>query len=128
MQNMTAFLVLILVLVLAVGGYYFYRQLLKVQSQLTSMEKQIRLHSQSISGLTAGALGVSKRLRTLQDSDRELAYRQDTMETQNLSEMPYEKAIRLVQQGASSSRLVEELGLSESEAMLIEQLHAPKSG
>ena len=82
------------------------------------------LQQQSISGLTAGAVGMDRRLRRSEATEKLLTERQQTIENQQAAEQPYGHAIRLVQQGASVQRLVEELALSESEADLIVRLHS----
>ncbi|MGB5497056.1 MAG: DUF2802 domain-containing protein [Sedimenticolaceae bacterium] len=86
-------------------------------------QQQMMLVSQSISGLTAGAVGMDRRMRRLQAREKVLTERQETYDIQQADDQPYSHAIRLVQQGAATSRLIEELGLSESEADLILRLH-----
>lgn len=126
MSEIILLFLIFLVVVLAIACFFFYRQLTEYQGRLRYLEQQVKWHAQSISGLTAGTLGVDKRLRALQQSEKELTQRQDSFEAQNLPDMPYEQAIRSVQQGASIDQLIDEYGLSESEASLIFQLHGSK--
>ena len=91
-----------------------------------SLERQFELVHQSISGLTAGAVGMDKRLQRLEAREKVLTERQETYEIQQVDDPPYGHAIRLVQQGAGIGRLVDELGLSESEAQLIARLHGQR--
>ena len=93
------------------------------QALIEALRQQVDLQQQSISGLTAGALGVDRRLRRMEATEKLLHDRQETFENQQSPDQPYSHAIRLVQQGASAERLVDELGLSESEADLIVRLH-----
>ena len=100
------------------------------QSRLQELEqdlrRQLELVRQSISGLTAGAVGMDRRMHRLETREKVLTERQETYEIQQVDDPPYGHAIRLVQQGAGVGRLVEELGLSESEAELIERLHGQR--
>ncbi len=91
-----------------------------------NLERQLELVRQSISGLTAGAVGMDKRMQRLEAREKVLAERQETYEIQQVDDPPYGHAIRLVQQGAGVGRLVDELGLSESEAQLITRLHGQR--
>jgi hypothetical protein len=99
------------------------RALHEQQRRLDELQQRLVLQQQSISGLTAGALGMDKRLRRTEASERLIIDRQEVIESQQAAEQPYSHAIRLVQQGASARRLMEELSLSESEADLLVRLH-----
>lgn len=90
-------------------------------------DHQLALLRQSISGLTAGAVGIDRRLMRLEDREKLLAERQETYENQQTDEQPYGQAIRLVHQGAGVNRLVDELELSESEADLLVRLHGQRN-
>ena len=90
------------------------------------LERQLELLQQSISGLTAGAVGVDRRMVRLEAREKALTERQETYENQQLDEQPYGQAIRLVHQGAGVHRLVDELDLSEGEAKLIVRLHGQR--
>lgn len=95
----------------------------ELQASLQALHQQQTLQQQSISGLTAGAVGMDRRMSRSEAAGRLMDERQQTFENQQAADQPYSQAIRLVQQGASERRLVEELGLSESEADLIVRLH-----
>lgn len=86
-------------------------------------QRQLELVRQSISGLTAGAVGMDRRVQRVEARERMLSERQETFEIQQADDQPYGHAIRLVQQGAGAGRLVQELDLSESEAELIVRMH-----
>jgi hypothetical protein len=94
-----------------------------LSQRLGALEQQYQLQQQSISGLTAGAVGMDRRLRRAEAADKIISDRQESIENQQAAEQPYGHAIRLVQQGAGARRLMEELGLSESEASLLVRLH-----
>lgn len=125
MLDLTLACLSILLAILAVGYIWRLQQRLsQLQAAQATLEAQQQLQQQSISGLTAGALGMDRRLRRSEATEKLLNERQQTIENQQAAEQPYGHAIRLVQQGASVQRLVDELSLSESEADLIVRLHS----
>lgn len=99
------------------------RGLGRARADSLAMRRELDLVRQSISGLTAGAVGVDRRIQRLEANGKALAERQETFEIQQADDQPYGHAIRLVQQGAGVARLVDELELSENEAELIVRLH-----
>jgi len=103
------------------------RRIARLARLLAIREHRQTLQEQSINGLTAGSAGVDQRLARLEAAETVLSERQDAFESQQAAERPYQHAIRLVRQGASSRRLIEELELSESEAELIVRLHGSAS-
>lgn len=111
----------------AAASFYFAfnvnKQNKAALSKVVELTQQLELTKQSISGLTSGAIGVDSRLRRIEAQEKVLAERQDTYENQQAGEQPYGDAIRLVQQGASADRLIDELEISASEADLIVRLH-----
>jgi hypothetical protein len=115
----------LLLAVLALGyALRLRKRFSELQAAQQGLLAQLQLQQQSISGLTAGAVGMDRRLRRSEATEKVLTERQQTIENQQTAEQPYGHAIRLVQQGASVQRLVEELALSESEADLIVRLHS----
>ena len=122
-----ALLVAIPALLLALIGWFaaagVNRRLSAAQARIDELEQQLELVRQSISGLTAGAVGMDRRVHRLEQREKALSERQENFEIQQVDEQPYGQAIRLVQQGAGVGRLVSELELSESEADLIVRLH-----
>jgi hypothetical protein len=99
------------------------RRFATLTRMLALREHRQKLQEQSISGLTAGSAEIDRRLVRLEAAETVLSERQDAFESQQAAERPYQQAIRLVREGATSRRLVEELELSESEADLIVRLH-----
>jgi hypothetical protein len=106
-----------------IGLAVLHHRLVEQTARAAQLQQQMMLVSQSISGLTAGAVGMDRRMRRLQAREKVLTERQETYDIQQADDQPYSHAIRLVQQGAATCRLIEELGLSESEADLILRLH-----
>jgi uncharacterized coiled-coil protein SlyX len=95
----------------------------EAEQRCQALEQRLEWLQQSISGLTSGAVGMDRRVQRIEARGKVLAERQETYENQQIDEQPYGQAIRLVHQGASVHRLVDELALSESEADLIVRLH-----
>ncbi len=108
------------------AGVSVNRRLAAQLARADKLQRELELVRQSISGLTAGAVGMDRRMQRLEVREKVLSERQETYENQQADEQPYGHAIRLVQQGAGVGRLVEELDLSESEAQLIVRLHGQR--
>jgi biopolymer transport protein ExbB/TolQ len=110
-------------LVAWVGAASANKRLSEAHERAARLQQELELVRQSISGLTAGAVGTDQRMLRLEAREKALSERQETFENQQSDEQPYGHAIRLVQQGAGVGRLIDELDLSESEADLIVRLH-----
>lgn len=110
-----------------VGGLLILMRRVRQQSQqLNQAQQQIDALSANLSALCSGAVGVDKRVARLERNSRDLKFRQETFESHGQADHSYGDAIKLVRQGASAHRLVEELGLSRSEADLVVMLHGMK--
>ncbi len=109
---------------------FFRRQSRTIRLQDNRIEelgKQIEQLTTTVNVLCASAVGVDKRVIKLERNGRDLTYRQESIESsQHTVDRPYGEAIQMAQRGARASRLVEELGLSESEAELMVMLHGMK--
>ncbi len=97
-----------------------------LNQKLSDTESRLNSLSENLNALCSGAVGVDQRVNSLERRGRDLAHRQESMESQQYAERPYAEAIRLVHQGATVERLEEELGLSRSEADLVYMLHGEK--
>ena len=97
---------------------------LKFRSRNDRLVRELDLLRNDFNALCAGAVGVDKRVLRLEQRGRDLLQRQETIEQRHsTSQRPYGEAIYQVQKGADATRLVEEFGLSRSEADLIVILH-----
>ncbi len=110
-----------------IGVAWLNRCLSVERARADDLQRQLELVRQSISGLTAGAVGMDRRVQRVETREKVLSERQETYENQQSDDQPYGHAIRLVQHGASVNRLVDELDLSASEAELIVRLHGPRN-
>ncbi|MCP3671199.1 MAG: DUF2802 domain-containing protein [Gammaproteobacteria bacterium] len=90
------------------------------------MGRQIEQLSTTTNAMCAGAVGVDKRVAKLERSGRDLIHRQESIESLHSDDRPYGEAIQMVQKGANASHLVDELGVSPSEAELLVMLHGIK--
>lgn len=117
---------MILLLLLAGGLVLLSLERVRQRRHMAALERRLEYLSSNLNILCTGALGVEQRVNRLEQQGRDLEQRQDSMETQQGGEQPYGDAIRLVHQGANAGRLVDELGLSRSEADLLVMLHGEK--
>ncbi|AKH22109.1 hypothetical protein AAY24_07225 [Sedimenticola thiotaurini] len=100
-------------------------RLREANQQLQDLQARVHSLTENLNALCSGAVGVDQRVSNLERSGRDLAHRQESMESTQ-QDRPYGEAIQMVQQGATASALVEELGLSRSEADLVVMLHGSK--
>ena len=110
-------------LVLIATSIWLMVAMRRQRQQLLEANNKTEQLSSMVSGLCAAAVGVDKRVVRLEQKGRDLEHRQESFETQQQDERPYGEAIQLVHRGATASRLIEELGLSHSEADLVVMLH-----
>ncbi|MES9858225.1 MAG: DUF2802 domain-containing protein [Sedimenticola sp.] len=101
-------------------------RLKRLNQKLSETELRLNSLSENFNALCSGAVGVDQRVNRLEHRGRDIAHRQESIESHQYAERPYAEAIRLVHQGASVERLEEELGLSRSEADLVYMLHGEK--
>ncbi len=102
------------------------RTIRRQDSRIADMGKQIEQLSSTTNAMCAGAVGVDRRVAKLERSGRDLVHRQDSLESQHTDDRPYGEAIQMVQKGATANRLMDELGISSSEAELLVMLHGMK--
>ncbi len=102
------------------------RTIRRQNSRITHLGIQIEQLSSTANAMCAGAVGVDRRVAKLERNGRDLIHRQESMESRQADDRPYGEAIQMVQKGAGVSRLVDELGMSSSEAELLVMLHGIK--
>jgi predicted RNase H-like nuclease (RuvC/YqgF family) len=110
--------------------FYFRRQTKTIhrqESRIQDLGKQIEQLTTTTNVLCSSAVGVDKRVIKLERNGRDLVHRQEHIESsQQTGDRPYGEAIEMVHKGARVSRLMDELGLSKSEAELLVRLHGVK--
>ena len=114
---------LILLAVIGGGlGWMFLRQ----RKETEALARELKSLQGAVNAMLAGAAGSDRRIAAVEDRLHELRrLYEDMQEVQNVSR-PYDDAIRLVRQGATAQRLMDELGLTRSEAELLITLHGAR--
>jgi hypothetical protein len=128
----------VLTLALSAGGILVAWLLWRQQRHNQALAKGLVELQGALDNAVQGATQQERRIERLEERQRGLEQRLDKglgprvlSLQQQLEELagnqraarPYDEAIRLVRQGAKAERLMEELGLSSSEADLLIMLH-----
>jgi len=90
---------------------------------LAHLQRELEILKQTVGALCSSAVGVDRRVNRVERHSRDLAERQDNIESLHQPDPPYAEAIRMVKAGADADRLVKELGLSKGAADLILMIH-----
>lgn len=111
--------------IMALAAFVYQWGLIGRQArELGSMRKELRTLAGNLSAQCSGALGMNKRLVSMEQGLQLVQRQSERQESeQRKAEQPYGEAIHLVHQGAGVRRLMEELGLSRTEAELISRVH-----
>lgn len=115
-------LALLMVIVAAILSFILF-QIHQRGQQVNQLQRELEILKQTVSALCSSAVGVDRRVNRVERHSRDLAERQDNIESLHQPDPPYAEAIRMVKAGADTSQLVRELGLSESVASLILMIH-----
>ncbi len=103
--------------------YMLFRRIRTQDGELVKAQRKIEDLTANLNAICSGAVGVDRRVSKLERQGRDITSRQESMEAQTTDDRPYGEAINLVHKGADASRLVDELGLTQSEAELVAMLH-----
>ncbi len=98
----------------------------ELRKQIEAVVEGLDSLERTLNGLSTSTVVADQRLNALETRAAQidqLKARQEDLENQQEFDHPYAHAIRLVRQGASARRLMDELYLSETEAQLIVRLH-----
>jgi hypothetical protein len=119
--------ILILLLLLIIQWVLQMRTESARRENLAQQRRDIDTLKQTVGALCSSAVGVDKRVNRLEQMGRDLEERQENMEQHSQhGEPPYSDAIRMVQEGAGTDELIEELGISRDAADLIIMMHGIK--
>lgn len=88
-----------------------------------ALQKKIAVLESELSAMMDGAFGVANHLQQVEMNLKDTAQRQEQIQQRDLGNLPYNEAVRLANKGANVEDLVEQCGLSRSEAELVELLH-----
>jgi biopolymer transport protein ExbB/TolQ len=119
-------IVLIFLLMIALGVFQWRLQQ-REKEQQEQLTREVEILKQTVGALCSSAVGVDRRVNRIEQRGRDLAERQENIETLSQQDPPYAEAIRMVREGAGTERLIKELGLSQDAAELILMIHGMKS-
>lgn len=125
-ENLLLVLLLALVASLAVSVYAIIMVArLKSQFKKTSLVETDKIAGlqNDIRALTAGAVGVGKKLFSLERDSRRIQERQNQAEVYKDDGRPYDQAIRMARNGTSVDELMSICELSRNEAELLIMMH-----
>lgn len=116
-----AVLVTFVVAFLLTGGLlahclFTLRQVQQVNSDLSAEVRDLR---EQVVMIKNGAMGLGKRLHTLQGRLETMARRQDDLENRDTGEVSISHASKLVELGVGADELVSTCGLSHAEVGLL---------
>lgn len=111
-------------LVSFLGLIYLQGLLARQERDLVSLRRELRTLTSNLTAQCSSSAGMGLRLNRLEGGLRQFQEQLERKEgEQRLTEQPYGEAIHLAHQGAGAQRLVDELGLSRTEAELIHRVH-----
>jgi len=125
-MSLLDYLVVLAVLAIALTALAILglRRLAVLRRDIQLLDQRLDHLQSAVDAVISGASGMDRRTGRLEQRVQEILVRLDNMAEASQAARPYDDAIRLVRQGASAQRLVDELGLSRSEADLLIMLHA----
>jgi hypothetical protein len=106
-------LVLIISLIVSAGS----------RRQQSRLSRDVKILKNDLHAMTTAAVGMGGRVLELERRLRHLAEKQDQFDYYESANQPYDHAISLARQGASTEDLVKDCGLSRNEAELIKMMH-----
>ncbi len=92
-----------------------------------SYEYKLKLLSDDMRALCAGAAGATVNLNKVEQKVKRVMERQDQLDSREPSGRALDQANRLVRQGATAEELVTTCGLVRAEAELLILLHRPQT-
>ncbi|MEO5343754.1 MAG: DUF2802 domain-containing protein [Gammaproteobacteria bacterium SHHR-1] len=119
------------------GLIYLQNLIHRQERELVSLKREMRTLTGNLSAQCDTGSGMNRRLNIIEGDMRQWREQMDEFQqiqqewqqereqeqAQRSQEQPYGEAIYLVHQGASVQRLMDELGLSRSEAELLYRVH-----
>jgi hypothetical protein len=113
----------LLLVLIPVSLFYLIIWARHQRQEIRQLHKELVILKQTVNALCSSAVGVDRRVNRLERHGRDLAERQDNIESHHQPDPPYAEAIKMVKQGADAKQLVKELGLSQGAADLILMIH-----
>ncbi len=116
-------LILALVAVLA-GGRRWQRELQGRDELIADKESRLARLEQEVGELRRGSQGMVKLIRELRDEVRNLGQKQEQMEFNDPEARLYNRALKMLQQGAGLEEIMEACELPRAEAELLMRIHS----
>ncbi len=116
-------LILALLGVLA-GGRRWQRELQGRDELIADKESRLARLEQEFGELRRGSQGMVKLIRELRDEVRNLGQKQEQMEVNDPEARLYNRALKMLQQGAGLEEIMEACELPRAEAELLMRIHS----
>lgn len=128
-------------LISLLGLGYLQNLMQRQERELVTLKREVRTLTSNLSAQCDTGAGMNRRLNIIEGAMRQWQEQMDGFQQAQLDfqqqrerellqrgqEQPYGEAIYLVHQGASVQRLMDELGLSRSEAELLYRVHGVRA-
>lgn len=114
---------LMALLALAAGGRRWRRELQGRDELIADKEARLARLEQEFAELRRGSQGMVKLIRELRDEVRNLGQKQEQMEFNDPEARLYNRALKLLQQGAGLEEIMEACELPRAEAELLMRIH-----
>ncbi|MBQ1783381.1 MAG: DUF2802 domain-containing protein [Gammaproteobacteria bacterium] len=110
-------------LALVAGSRRWQRELQGRDEQIADKEARLARLEQEFAELRRGSQGMVKLIRELRDEVRNLGQKQEQMEFNDPEARLYNRAVKLLQQGAGLEEIMEACELPRAEAELLMRIH-----
>lgn len=116
----TSILTVFTVIVVIVTAFRAFNLFLQQSKQISAQKNQI-------AALSAGAVGLDKRVLQFEQALNKMKEHQNTIDVGIAPTHNYEQAVRLARKGMDSNQLMDNCNLSAEEAHLISRLHGAET-
>lgn len=103
------------------------RALRRQRGIIAELSVELEAVRRDLSALCTGAVGAGGHLERIDRQMLRLAERQNRLEEREVSDREYERAAKLIREGAGAEQVVRECGLPRAEAELLLRMHATAS-
>lgn len=104
------------------------KALQQANQQILQQQNQIDQLQEKIEWISKGALGVGKRLMTAEKRLTQTMERQHEIENKDSEQMTFNQAAKLLEKGVELNDVVGKVGITRSEAKLVELFHSQNTG
>ena len=115
----TQYVLLTVSVVLLFVAFSLYRAHRRNQQQL----QQIKSIKDDLRALASASIGVGKRIRTLEKTQKQINARQDEVQLFEPANQSYEQAIQMAKNGNKVTDIINLCGLNQTEAELVYRMH-----